>query len=104
MGRVVAVVVIADLQCPPCSAIARELPDLLRVPVQVLGCRDPRLPATVPAAVRACRRPAVATVDARGDLTWWPGLTGAAGVLPLVRPGSAREAVVLLLAALRARG
>ncbi len=94
---------VADLDCPPCSQIARELPDLLRVPVQVLSCRDPRLPAAVPAAVRACRRPAVATVSARGAVRWWPGLSGAAGVLPYVRPGRSQEAVGLLLAALRAR-
>ena len=39
--RIVEVVVVYDVDCPPCSAVARELPELLRVPVTVRSCRDP---------------------------------------------------------------
>jgi hypothetical protein len=99
--RIVEVIVVADVACPPCSAIARELPDVLRVPVTVRSCRDPYLGADVPAPVRACTRPALGVVRPDGSTRWWPGLTGALGVLPAVRPGHARAAVTLLWTALR---
>ena len=101
--RIVEVVVVADVACPPCSAVARELPDLLRVPVTVRSCHDPHLGADVPAPVRACARPALGVVRPDGSTRWWPGLTGALGVLPAVRPGQVREAFALLWTALRAR-
>ncbi|GAA0937012.1 hypothetical protein [Pseudonocardia zijingensis] len=102
----VAVVVVADVTCPSCSQIARELPDLLRVPVTVHSCRDPRLATrypTLPASVRACRKPALGTVRRDGSVRWWPGLSGAVGVLPVARPRDLREAIVLLWTALRVR-
>jgi len=98
--------VVYDVACPNCSAIARELPDLVRVPVRVRSCRDPALATalpTVPAAVRSCAAPAVGTVRPDGSIRWWTGLTGAVGVLPVVRPGGARAAIGLLWAALRTR-
>jgi hypothetical protein len=101
-----AVVVVADVTCPSCSQIARELPDLLRVPVTVRSCRDPRLATqhpTLPAGVLACRKPALGTVRPDGSVRWWPGLTGALGVLPVVRPRALREAVAVLWTALRSR-
>jgi hypothetical protein len=101
-----AVVVVADVACPSCSQIARELPDLLRVPVTVRACRDPRLAGeypTLPAGVRACRTPALGTVRGDGSVRWWPGLTGAIGVLPVVRPRALPEALALLWTALRTR-
>jgi hypothetical protein len=103
---ITAVVVVADVACPSCSQIARELPDLLRVPVTVRSCRDPRLATrhpTLPAGVLACRKPALGTVRPDESVRWWPGLTGAFGVLPVVRPRALRAALGLLWAALRAR-
>jgi hypothetical protein len=100
-----AVVVVYDVSCPSCSSIARELPDLVRVPVTVRSCRDPQLPArypSLPARVRACATPALGTVRPDGSVRWWPGLTGAIGVLPVVRLRSLREAVELLWTAFRA--
>jgi hypothetical protein len=99
-----AVVVVADVACPSCSQIARELPDLLRVPVTVRSCRDPRLAGqypTLPTTVLACALPALGTVRAGGSVRWWLGLRGAIGVLPVVRPGAWREAAALLWTALR---
>ncbi len=101
---VVAVVVVADVACPSCSQIARELPDLLRVPVTVRSCHDPRLTTqypTLPATVPACRTPALGTVHPDGSVRWWPGLTGAIGVLPVVRPRALREALAVLWTAFR---
>lgn len=101
-----AVVVVADVSCPSCSQIARELPDLLRVPVTVRSCRDPRLAAqhpTLPVTVVGCRKPALGTVRPDGTVRWWTGLTGAVGVLPVVRPRALGEAVALLWTALRVR-
>jgi hypothetical protein len=101
----VEVVVIYDVACPNCSAIARELPDLLRVPVRVLSCRDAALAAAHPTlrpAVRACATPALGMARRDGSVRWWYGLTGALGVLPVLRPGGAREAAGLLWTALRA--
>lgn len=100
------VVVVYDVSCPACSRIARELPDLLRVPVKVRSCRDPQLAVTYPAlpvSVRACAAPALGTVRPDGSVRWWPGLTGALAVLPVVRRGALREALVVLGTALRAR-
>jgi hypothetical protein len=102
--RIVEVVVVYDVACPNCSAIARELPELLRVPVRVRSCRDPRLAADhpdLPPAVRACAAPALGTRRRDGSVRWWPGLTGALGVLPVLRPRGAREAAGLLRSALR---
>lgn len=104
--KTVEVVVVYDVSCPHCSAIAREMPDLLRVPVKVRSCRDPQLAVTYPtlrAPVRSCGTPAIGTVRGDGSVRWWPGLTGAIGVLPLVRPRGAREAVALLWGAFRTR-
>jgi hypothetical protein len=91
--------------CPNCSAVARELPELVRVPVRVLSCRDPALAAAHPAlrpAALACATPALGTVRRDGSVRWWYGLTGALGVLPVLRPREAREAAGLLWTALRA--
>lgn len=103
-NRIGEVLVVYDVSCPNCSAIARELPDLLRVPVKVRSCRDPQLATTyptLPASVRSCTTPALGTVRGDGSVRWWPGLTGAIGVLPVVRPRGVREAVGLLWTAFR---
>jgi hypothetical protein len=103
---VVEVVVVYDVSCPSCSEIARELPDLLRVPVVVRSCRDPHLATVYPtlgARVRRCATPALGTVRRDGQVRWWPGLTGAIGVLPVVRLRGLREAITLLWTAFRAR-
>lgn len=102
------VVVVYDVSCPNCSRIARELPEVLRVPVRVRSCRDPELARTYPAlrpAVRRCATPALGTVRGDGSVRWWPGLAGAVGVLPVVRrsPRALGEAVALLATALRTR-
>ncbi|GEL18495.1 hypothetical protein [Pseudonocardia asaccharolytica] len=101
-------VVVYDVGCPHCSRIARELPDCVSVRVKVRSCRDPQLPGIYPnlrahPAVTACAAPAIGVVRRDGSVRWWPGLTGAVGVLPVLRPGSARQAVRLLRSALRAR-
>ncbi|MDT7708079.1 MAG: hypothetical protein QOG20_3686 [Pseudonocardiales bacterium] len=96
------VVVIYDVSCPNCSEIARELPDLVRVPVKVRSCRDPQLPALYPtlrASVRSCATPAVGTVRPDGTVRWWPGLTGAVALLPLLRLRNVREAIGMLVSA-----
>lgn len=103
--RTVHVVIVYDVSCPNCSRIARELPDLLRVPVTVLSCRNPRLATWYPtlrAPVLACGTPAVGTVDADGGVRWSTGLRGAGGLLPVVRPGAIGEATGLLVSAIRA--
>lgn len=105
MSRTTAVVVVYDVACPHCSRIARELPDVLRVPVTVRSCRDPRLPLAYPTlgpAVRACAVPALGTARADGSVRWWPGLTGTLAVLPVVRPRGLFAALGLLWTALRA--
>jgi len=102
--RIVEVVVVYDVDCPPCSVVARELPELLRVPVTVRSCRDPYLSPDVPAAVRACARPALGVVRPDGSTRWWAGRTGALAVLPPGRPGGLRDAVALLLTTLRRKG
>ena len=98
------VVIVYDVSCPNCSRIARELPDVVRVPVTVLSCRNPQLATwypTLPASVRSCGAPAVGTVDDAGSVHWWPGRTGAVGLLPVVRLRGMREAIGLLLSAFR---
>jgi hypothetical protein len=98
------VIVIYDVSCPQCSRIARELPDLVRVPVTVRSCRDPRLGLAYPtlsAAVRACATPALGIVRSDGSIRWWRGLAGAIGVLPVVRPRALPEALEVLWTALR---
>ncbi len=97
-------VVVFDVDCPACSRVARELPDLVRVPVVVHSCREPGLAAehpTLPAAVRRCAAPAIGAVRADGAVRWWPGLRGALAVAPLLRRGALREAVALLWTAYR---
>ena len=97
-------VVVYDVACPNCSRIARELPDLLRVPVTVRSCRDPRLGLAYPTltpAVRACATPALGATRADGSIRWWPGLTGALALLPVVRLRALGEALALLWTALR---
>ena len=101
-----AVVVVYDVSCPACSRIARELPDLVRVPVTVRSCRDPHLAAehpSLPPVVRTCAAPAVGTVRGDGTVRWWTGLTGAAGLVPVLRRGTLREAAELLWSARRTR-
>jgi hypothetical protein len=103
---ITAVVVVADVACPSCSRIARELPDLLRVPVTVRSCRDPRLRSwhpTLPATVLACRKPAIGTVRPDGSVRWWPGFSGVVGLLPVLRLRGLRDALGLLGTALRSR-
>jgi hypothetical protein len=102
---ITAVVVVADVACPSCSQIARKLPDLLRVPVTVRSCRDPRLTTqhpTLPTTVLACRKPAVGIVRSDGSVRWWRGLPGALGLLPVLRPPALRDAFGVLWTALRA--
>ncbi|MHA6793387.1 hypothetical protein ACVGVM_07665 [Pseudonocardia bannensis] len=104
--RVVEVVVVYDVGCPNCSQIARELPDCLRVPVKVRSCRDPQLTRTYPSLrsrtwATGCRAPAIGTVRPDGSVRWWPGLTGAVGLAPVLRWRSAREAIGLLRDAFR---
>jgi hypothetical protein len=104
--RAAGIVVVYDVECPDCSAIARELPDLVRVPVRVVSCRDPGLTGSYPTlspSVRACAAPALGVVRRDGSIRWWPGLTGAVAVLPLVRRGGLRESAELLWTALRTR-
>lgn len=102
--RTVHVVVVYDVSCANCSRIARELPDLVRVPVTVLSCHNPRLATwypTLQASVLACGTPAVGTVGDDETVRWWPGLRGAVGLLPVVRPGRLHAATGLLLSAFR---
>src|SRR4029453_19591198 len=84
--RIVEVVVVYDVDCPACSAVARELPELMRVPVTVRSCRDPYLGPDVPAAVRACARPALGVVRPDGSTRWGAGRPGAVRAAPAVRP------------------
>ncbi len=75
------------------------------MPVKVRSCRDPQLAGIYPTLrpdVRSCSTPALGTVSGDGSVRWWPGLTGAVGLLPVVRPRALREAVTLLWTALRA--
>jgi hypothetical protein len=100
------VLVVHDATCGACSRIARDLPDLLRVPVRLRSCRDPELRSAhsgLPAATLACRTPAVGTVRADGTVRWRPGLRAAPALLGLVRPRALPRAVGLLVAAATAR-
>lgn len=104
--RTVGIVVVYDVECPKCSDIARNLPDLVRVPVTVRSCREAglaRLYPGLPSGVPSCVRPAVGVQRRDGGVRWWPGLTGALAVLPVLRPSGVREAVGLLYTALRTR-
>jgi hypothetical protein len=97
-----AVVVVYDVSCPKCSRIARELPDLVRVPVIVRSCREKQLDRAypgIPAQVLSCAAPAIGIVR-RGRIRWWTGLSGALGLLPLLRLRELREAAELLGTAL----
>jgi hypothetical protein len=103
---ITAVVVVHDVACAACSRIARELPDLVRVPVTIRSCRDPQLGRLRPAPsapVRVCATPALGIVRRDGSVRWWPGVTGALGVLPVVRPQAMGSAFALLWSALWAR-
>jgi hypothetical protein len=102
--RATGVVVVYDVSCPNCSRIARELPDLVRVPVTVRSCRDPQLAqAGLSPRVRSCGTPAVGIVRGDGRVRWWTGLTGAVGLMPLLRLRELPEAFELLGTALRTR-
>lgn len=104
--RTVAVVVVYDVACAACSTIARELPELLRVPVTVHSCRERQLPQrypTVPAPVRGCATPAVGAVRRDGSVRWRTGLTGAVGLAPVLRARRAGDAARLLWTAFTAR-
>jgi hypothetical protein len=92
-------VVVYDVACPHCSRIARELPECVTVKVRVRACTEPRLAEiypNLPAAVAACRTPAVGVLRTDGQVRWWTGLAGAVGILPVLRPGELRRAVGLL--------
>jgi hypothetical protein len=102
--RIAEVIVVYDVACPNCSAIARELPELVRAPVKVRSCRDPQLSSvypTLPLAVRRCRAPAVGTVRPDGSVRWWPGLSGGLGLLPVLRVRRVFAAFGLLWTAFR---
>ena len=104
--RTVGIVVVYDVECPTCSEIARELPDLVRVPVVVRSCREAGLARVypgLPTGVPSCVRPALGLERRDGTVRWWPGLGGALAVLPVLRPGGVREGARLLYAALRTR-
>jgi len=97
-------VVVYDVDCPQCSRIARELPELVRVPVTVRSCRDPQLTTAhpdLPVAVRSCARPAIGARRPDGSLRWWQGVAAALAVLAVLRPGGVGEATELLWTALR---
>lgn len=102
--RVTGVVVVYDVSCPNCSRIARELPDLVRVPVTVRSCRDPQLDRLgLAPRVRSCATPAVGIIRGERRVRWWTGLTGAIGLAPLLRLRELPEAIELLGTALRTR-
>jgi hypothetical protein len=100
------VLVVHDAECGACARIARDLPEVLRVPVRMRSCRDPHLHAAhrdLPAAARACRAPAVGTVGADGAVRWRSGVRAAPALLGLVRPRALPRAVVVLAIAATAR-
>jgi hypothetical protein len=104
--RIREVLVVHDATCGACARIARDLPDLLRVPVRLRSCRDPELRAAhpgLPATTLACRAPAVGTVRADGTVRWRPGMRAAPALLGLVRPRELPRAVGVLVAASTAR-
>ncbi|MCW0215532.1 MAG: hypothetical protein OJJ54_19425 [Pseudonocardia sp.] len=93
------VVVVHDVGCPRCSRIARELPGCVTVRVRVRACSEPGLAEiypNLPATVAGCGTPAVGVVHKDGRVRWWPGLTGAVGLLPVLRKGALRTAAGLL--------
>jgi len=95
------VLVVHDATCGTCARIAHDLAAVLRVPVRLRSCRDPHLHAAhpdLPPAARACRTPAVGTVDAGGTVRWRPGLRAAPALLGLVRLRALPRAVALLCA------
>jgi hypothetical protein len=105
-GGVQEVLVVHDATCGACSGIARDLPQVLRVPVRLRSCRDPHLHAAhpeLPAAARACRTPAVGTVGADGTVRWRTGLGAAPALLGLVRPRALARAVAVLAVAVTIR-
>jgi hypothetical protein len=97
---VTEVLVVYDAGCGTCSRVARELGDVLRVPVRARSCRDPHVPG-LPAMVRACRAPGIGRVRPDGTVRWRTGLRAAPSLLPLVRPRALPAAVRLLATALR---
>lgn len=102
----VSIVVVYDVSCANCSRIARELPDVVRVPVRVRSCRDPDLGRAYPtlaSAVRRCATPAIGAVREDGSVRWWHGLAAPVGLLPVVRrsPRAMKEAAGLLWTAVR---
>ena len=104
--RVRELVVVYDVGCPHCSRIARELPGCVTVRVRVRSCRDPQLGAiypNLPAGVAGCREPAIGVLRTDGQVRWWKGLSGAVGILPVLRPRAFPRAVALLRTASRAR-
>lgn len=99
-------VVVYDTGCPRCSRIARELPDCVTVRVRVRSCSEPRLAEiypNLPRAVAGCGAPAIGVLRKDGRVHWWTGLTGAVGLLPVLRPGALRRATALLRDAARTR-
>jgi hypothetical protein len=100
------VVVVHDTGCPRCSRIARELPECVTVKVRVRSCSEPRLAEiypNLPRAVAGCGTPAVGVLRKDGRVRWWTGLTGAVGLLPVLRPGALLRAAALLRDAARIR-
>ena len=53
--------------------------------------------------LEALSHPALGTVRPDGSVRWWPGLSGAIALLPVVRRGALWEALGVLRTALRAR-
>ena len=83
------VLVVHDATCGLCAGVARAIPGLLRVPVRLRSCRDQEFAAAhpgLPSVTRACRAPAVGTVEVDGTVRWRLGLRAAPALLPLVRP------------------
>jgi hypothetical protein len=96
------VVVVHDTGCGGCSRVAADLATLLRVPVRARSCRDPDVFTAypeLPAPVRACRAPAVGTVDVDGRVRWRLGLRSAPALLALVRPRTLPRALAVLVTA-----
>ncbi|GAA1830442.1 hypothetical protein GCM10009836_05530 [Pseudonocardia ailaonensis] len=98
--------VVYDVSCPHCSRIARELPECVTVRVKVRSCKDPQLPAiypNLPAGVAGCREPAIGVLRIDGQVRWWKGLSGAIGLLPVLRPRALPRAIALLRTATSVR-
>ena len=104
--RIRELVVVHDATCAPCSRIARELPGCVTVRVRARSCREPRLAEIYPnrpAAVAACRAPAVGVLRTDGRVRGGVGLRGGLGLAPVLRPGALPVAVRLLREAATAR-